>query len=523
MQGDGPFGFATLLEMLAERAREQGEKAAFVFAGEPTTFAELADGVERFASRLLEIGVEPGERMLVALPNGREFFTAFYGVQRAGAVAVPLFPATGEERLRSFSTLTGARFLVTGAQPASAPAPLRSLSVVDSLTTSPRKSFPEVSGDDVAFLQYTSGSTGDPKGVELTHRNLLANLRHLVDGFQITPDDVFASWLPVHHDMGLILMTMVPFYLAAKLVLLPTSLAKAQLWLQAIEEHRATLTAAPDFAYRHCLRYVKEASRYDLTSLRLALNAAEPVRQTTIATFERAFSLDRVMISGYGLAEASVGVASWPPGRAPKVDARGLVSIGRAFPGVEMAILGGGGLAGPGEEGEVLVRSAATTRGYFRNPGATAELYWRDGYLRTGDVGYFDEEGDFFIVGRSKDIILHAGRNVAPQEVEEIVDALPGVRHSAALGIDRGGIEGEQIYVFAEVRPKSAKVALPELYRTLVASLHRQIGLRPARVYLLTARSIPRTANGKLRRAELKADFLDGALRRDGRVLFPDH
>ncbi len=516
------MGADTLLEMLAERARDAPAKTAFFFAEQACTFGELWEATNRFAAYLLASGLERGERVLLALPNGREFFPAFYGAQRAGGIAVPLFPGSGAERIASFAELCGARTLVVPSSAEDDPdVSLRVVRVAESASSPTDASFPEVRPGDLAFLQYTSGSTGNPKGVELRHENLLANLRHLIDGFRVTARDVFASWLPVHHDMGLILMTMVPFSLGAKLVLLPTGLASVHPWLRAVESHRATFIAAPDFAYRVLLVQVKEPERYDLSSLRLALNAAEPVRARTIAGFEEAFGLGPVMIAGYGLAEATVGVASWPPGTAPKVDERGFVSIGKPFPGVATAILADGDLAGPRTEGEILVRSPATTRGYFCNPEATAELHWGDGWVRTGDLGYRDGDGDFFVIGRAKNIIIHSGRNLAPQEVEEIVDAVPAVRRSAAVGVDRGRLEGEQLYVFAEIRPRTAEGDRPEVVRTIVERVHRRLGLRPARAYLLRPRAIPRTANGKIRHSELRERYLDGRLRSEGRILFP--
>ena len=534
--------FRTLIEMLATRARDDGGRAAFTFEGgprrgRPCTFGELWEAIERFAALLLRRGLAAGDRAVLALPNGGEFFAAFYGVQRAGGVAVPIFPGSGPERVASIAGLCGARFAVVPS--ASAADELERLAAgrgfevlrpAQSAGLVPAGDRPSVAPDDLAYIQYTSGSTGNPKGVQLSHRNLLANVEQLIAGFEITPREVFVSWLPVYHDMGLVLLTMVPFYLAAELVLLPTSLRSVRRWIEAIERHRGTLTAAPDFAYRLCLRSVRDPGRFDLQSLRLALNAAEPVRRRTLADFEAAFGLTDVMSAGYGLAEATVGVSRWPPGTAAKVDERGFVSIGRPFPGVEIEIDGPGRPAGAGEVGEILVRSPANTRGYFANPRETARALRPDGFLHTGDLGYRDAEGDLFIVGRKKNIIIHGGENVAPQEVEEVVDETPGLRYSAAVGIDRGRTEGEQVYVFAEVRPaevRPAPGAAERRYRPLAVQIvdrfRRRLGFRPGRVYLVKPHAIPLTHNGKLRHARLEERYLDGSLRREGWILFPDY
>ena len=525
--------FRTLIEMLATRAREDGDRAAFLFEtepgrGEPRTFGEMWRSIERFAALLLDRGLASAGRVVVAVPNGVEFFPAFYGVQRAGGVAVPIFPGSGPERVASIAGLCGARFVVVPSDLAggelerlAAERGLEVLRPAESAGMPRLRKPPAVASDDVAYIQYTSGSTGNPKGVQLSHGNLLANVEQLIAGFEITPGEVFVSWLPVYHDMGLVLKTMVPFYLGAKLVLLPTSLKNVRWWIDAIERHRGTFTAAPDFAYRLCLRYVRDPGRFDLRSLRLALNAAEPVRGRTLADFEAAFSLTRVMSAGYGLAEATVGVSRWPPGTAAKVDERGFVSIGRPFPGVEIEIDGDG----VGEVGEILVRSPANTRGYFANPRETARLRRPDGFLRTGDLGYRDAEGDLFIVGRKKNIIIHGGENVSPQEVEEVVDGTPGVRYSAAVGVDRGRTEGEQVYVFAEVRPTSeaAEGRHRDLAVEIVDRFRRRLGFRPGRVVLVKPHAIPLTHNGKLRHARLRERYLDGSLRREGRILFPDY
>jgi acyl-CoA synthetase (AMP-forming)/AMP-acid ligase II len=522
----------TCVELLSWRARVSSDGTAFWHGKQACSFAELRAGTDRFAVHLLRQGLRPGERVVLALPNGREFFFAFYGTMRAGAIAVPLFPESSPERLISIARRCGARFLLL---PPSLPEPartrLQSLSApngpviigppegdVEALDTG----FPVVQPADIAFIQYTSGSTGDPKGVPLTHANLLTNIRQMIAGMQITERDIFVSWLPVYHDMGLILMTMVPLYLAAELHLLPTDLRSIDSWLETIHEYRGTFTAAPDFAYRLCLR-LDRASRYDLSSLRVALNAAEPVRASTVESFHRTFGLHPVMAAGYGLAEATVGVSMSAPGMPPRIDARGIVSVGRPFPGVEIIILENENPGPAGHVGEIAIRSPANTGGYFDDPDGTARLFWGDRFILSGDLGYLDSEGYLYVVGRKKGTIKVAGETIAPQEVEEFVDRLDGIRFSAAVGIDKGDRAGEQIYVFAEARDAMpSDDELEELALRIAETVHSHLGHHPGRIYLLRARTIPRTPNGKIQHERLKRAYLDRSLRAHGAILYPD-
>ncbi len=394
------------------------------------------------------------------------------------------------------------------------------VSVPDAQTASSSVHYPQPMPDDLAFLQYTSGSTGNPKGVMLSHANLLTNMQQMIAGMDITAQDVFVSWLPVYHDMGLILMSMVPFYLGVETHLLPTDLGNVRSWLKTIEARRATFTAAPDFAYRLCARYVAE--KIDLSSLRVALNAAEPVRARTIDDFEEKFGLRHVMTAGYGLAEATVGVSMSEPRKHPRVDAHGLVSVGRPFPRVEVEIMEGRQALPAGQVGEIFIRSAANCRGYYRNPEETTRVFRQDGFLESGDLGYLDPDGYLFIAGRKKNIIKHAGETIAAQELEEVVDCLPDVRFCAAVGIDRGKLEGEQAYIFAELRRPGSNVQIEETVLQIVESIHDRLGFRPARVLLLKSHGIPRTPNGKIQHVFLRESYLSGRLKEQGWILYPD-
>ena len=516
----------TLIEMLEVRAQVSGEKIAFTFEDQPTSFQTLWQRVNQFALSLLDQGLRSKERVVIALPNGAEFFFAFYGVQRAGGIAVPLFPDSSVERIASIAKSCKARFVVlpegslkSSELHANGLLEFRSL-LLHVQQAVGLQNYPQVQPDDIAFLQYTSGSTGNPKGVMLTHANLLTNMRQMIAGMQITKEDVFVSWLPVYHDMGLILMTMVPFYLAADVHLLPADLRSVRDWLKTIDASRGTFTAAPDFAYRLCLRHLDSLREYDISSLRVALNAAEPVRAATITEFESAFGVVNVMVAGYGLAEATVGVSMWTPQTPARVDANGLVSVGHPFPDVGLKIL----KDDPSSQiGEILIKSAANSKGYLNNPAETKALFWQDGYIHSGDLGYLDEDGYLYIVGRRKNIIKHAGETIAPQEIEETVDAISGVRMSAAVGVDRGRVEGEQAYVFVEVREKpNISEWGYEMTLETVQAIHNRLGIRPARVILVKPHTIPKTYNGKIQYVRLRESYLDGTLRKRGTILYPE-
>jgi acyl-CoA synthetase (AMP-forming)/AMP-acid ligase II len=525
-----PENITTLIEMLAWRAEVSATKIAFTFDKIPYTFKDLWGGINDFAIVLQNLGLRAYECVVIVLPNSAEFFFAFYGVQRAGGIAVPIFPGSGIERIFAIAGSCNARFIVAppnilaeGIDPlreAGTSGGLSVFKIKNNIGEGKEVDLPTIQSDDVAFLQYTSGSTGNPKGVMLTHANLLTNIRQMIAGMEITEHDIFVSWLPVYHDMGLILKTMVPFYLAAETHLLPTNLRDVHLWLETIQLCKGTFTAAPDFAYRLMLNRIGQ-NEYDLSSLRVALNAAEPVRATTIHEFERRFGLKNVMTAGYGLAEATVGVSMSQPGQNPKVDKHGIVSVGKPFPDVEVKIMDNGETLKVGQVGEILIKSTANCKGYYNNPEETKNLF-RDGFIISGDMGNLDEDGNLYITGRKKNMIKHLGQTIAGQELEEIVDTMPGVRFSAAVGIDRGRLEGEQVYLFAEMRNQGSTEIWEELTLRIVEAIHARLGIRPARVVFLKRHGIPRTHNGKIQHVLLKEQFLSGKLKEDALMLYPD-
>ncbi len=548
------MGLQTLIEMLKLRGEETAVSLAYTFQNEPRTYAQLWQSVQQFAAHLQQLDLQRYDRVVMALPNGHDFFAAFYGTQLAGGIAVPIFPGYSADRVLTMVELCGAKIVVlpTDEQFDASADGLTFCTVADSELAQPSHPFPDVLPDDLAYLQYTSGSTGNPKGVQLTHRQLLTNCRQMIAGMEITTSDIFVSWLPVYHDMGLVLMTMVPFYLGVPTHLLPTTLGRIQQWAEAIAQHGATFTAAPDFAYRLLVRRLQKGVAIDLSSLRVALNAAEPVRASTIEDFQALFGLKNVMVAGYGLAEATVGVSMAKPCTLPMVDERGFVSVGRPFPDVNITIVQNNEPVPVGEIGEIAISSPAVTSGYFGNPEATRALFWdaplsgtvapspspsqREGDLASpplgeigvgvrailsGDLGYLDEDGRLFIVGRRKNVMIQGGETVYAAEVEEVVLGITAVRQAAAVGIDEGRIDGERVTVFVEARVN--KTAYQDLVIDIIQAFQARFGFRPGAVYLLKAKTIPKTYNGKLQHQQLKEMFVSGGLRENGRILFPNY
>jgi acyl-CoA synthetase (AMP-forming)/AMP-acid ligase II len=329
------------------------------------------------------------------------------------------------------------------------------------------------------------------------------------EGAGLNPDDRVVSWLPLYHDMGLIGCSFTPPLTGTPIWLLPPDLRNPRQWLELITQVRATFTVSPDFGYRNCVRNVRDTSDFDLSSLKAALSGAEPVRTSTISAFESHFGLKNIIAPCYGLAEATLAVAIAPRGVPLRYDASGRwLSVGQPCPGVSLRISepmrddGSVDLVDlPLEtEGEICVKSPGVMQGYYNNPEATARVLTADGWLRTGDLGFLDADGYLYVTGRLKDVIIVGGQNIAPADIEEIVDHVPGVRYSAAVGVDSERTGTQRLYVVAELRDAADA---PTTVREIVQRVHRGKGHRPSRVLLVKASTIPKTSSGKIQRSRL--------------------
>jgi acyl-CoA synthetase (AMP-forming)/AMP-acid ligase II len=536
MADQEPRDAATLGEMMGRRAAASPDAQYFSLFDETVTYARLWAQSGRYAAGLARAGARAGDKVALIYPTCAEFFYTFFGCLRLGAVPVPLYPTLGVEATAGVLRNADAVLVATigwfrpGVDQSVALAPnVRAIIEpndldVEAAAPADHPATPE----DLAFIQYTSGSTGQPRGVMLTHDNVMHTCRFMSEAAGITVEDRVVSWLPLYHDMGLIGCAFTPPLTATPLWLLPPDLRNPRQWLDLITQIRATFTVSPDFGYRNCVRHVRDAAELDLTSLKAALSGAEPVRQSTIESFERHFGLKRVICPCYGLAEATLAVAIWPRNTPLRVDASGrFLSVGRPCHGVSVRVmdpqLDGATeerVLGAGVEGEVCVKSPGVMKGYYKNPEATAKVLSPDGWLRTGDLGFVDAEGYLFITGRIKDVIILGGENVLPADIEEVVDHVPGVRYSAAVGLDSERAGTQRLHVVAEVRSESAgEVEYRDLVRQIVSSVHTSRGHRPARVLLVRSGTIPKTSSGKIQRARL-AQMIQGDELRE-RVVHP--
>ena len=526
-------------------------------AEEEIRYSALAREAEAIAAGLQARGLRPGQTVAIMLPTGRDYFTSFFGVLAAGAIPVPIYPPVRasqiEDHLRRHARiLANAQAVALITVPEAKPLAqlLRLLlpnlawitAAADLAAAGAALTRPLLRDSDIALLQYTSGSTGHPKGVILTHANLLANIRAMGDAVRAGSSDVFVSWMPLYHDMGLIGAWLGSLYYAIPLVVMSplTFLARPERWLWAMHRHRATLSGAPNFGYELCLRRITDADIHglDLSAWRFAFNGAEPVSPDTLRRFSARFApcgfKPEAMAPVYGLAECAVGLSFPPPGRRPVIDRvqrEALMRAGRAvpaapedatalefancgqpLPGHELRVVDATGHEiGEREEGRLEFRGPSATSGYFHNPEATRRLF-HDGWLDSGDLAYL-AGGELYITGRVKDVIIRAGRNIYPHELEEAVGNVAGIRKGcvAVFGTRNHVSATEKLVVLAETREteQAARARLRAAVNTAVLDL---IGAPPDDVVLAPPRTVLKTSSGKVRRAASRELYERGNL-----------
>ncbi|HSF43369.1 MAG TPA: AMP-binding protein, partial [Thermoanaerobaculia bacterium] len=543
-----------LLRLLRERAAEAPGRTGFRFLdatgaeAEVLTLGELDLRARTVAASLEEAGAV-GERALILHPPGLGFVTSFLGCLYAGTVAVPAYPPGRNRppaRLRSIAAdarprvvLAPAPIASTGRALAEKVPELGGVRWIDTDRLDPglaeawRETAP--APDAPAFLQYTSGSTSEPKGVVVTHGNLLHNEEAIRGAFGLSESSVVVGWLPLYHDMGLIGNVLQPLYAGAEAILMaPLSfLQRPALWLEAVSRYRATTSGGPNFAYDLCVRKVSEEEKaaLDLSGWTVAFNGAEPVRAETVERFAQAFApcgfRREAFYPCYGLAEATLFVTGGAPGEPPVVrpveaaspGSRPVVGCGRAAAGQTVRIVDPESRApvAPGRVGEIWVSGPSVAAGYWDRPAETertfgARLAGGEGpYLRTGDLGFL-ADGELFVTGRLKDLIILRGRNHYPQDLERTAEAShealrPG--GGAAFSVDLGG--EERLVILHEVERSSASdpAGAAEAVRRALSQEHE---VAVEEVVLVRSGTILKTTSGKIRRAACRAAYLAGDL-----------
>ena len=555
----------TLVEVLNWHADRHPDRIHMYFYGEddkaqPITYHLLRERAREIAAGLQAVGLEPGQSAAIMLPTCVEYFHCFLAILMCGAIPVPIYPpmrlSQMEDHIRRHAQILSnakAAILITFDQVKPVAMLLRSrvdtlkrIVTADELrrTETPVETA-KVSEDDIAFLQYTSGSTGNPKGVVLTHRNILANIRAMDLALATGPNDVFVSWLPLYHDMGLIGAWMGSLYVGFNLVLMSplAFLARPARWLRAIHTHRGTISGGPNFAFELCLARVndEDIEGLDLSTWRVAFNGAEPVSADTLRRFQQrfaAFGLQAEAIAPcYGLAEVTLGLGFSPPGRGlltdrvqrealaveglavpvgddnnSDLDALEVVACGQPMAGYQVRVVDANGRELPERhQGRLQFKGPSTTSGYYRNPEATQALFDGD-WLESGDLAYI-AGGDIYLTSREKDMIIRAGRNIFPYELEEAIGDLPAVRKGcvALFGIVDKRTQTEKLIVVAETR---------ETEDTVLANLRQQIaelsigviGLPPDDIVLAPPRSVLKTSSGKIRRSATADAYQAGTL-----------
>jgi len=481
-----PAPWRVLADALVARAATDTDRLAYDDGTERVTFGQLADRAAERARTLAGLGVTRGDRVALVLPAGVRFTEAFWALQLLGAAPCALNPAGGANAIARGVALVRPRLVIDERTSWDRPA------------GSPPVPVSAAQPDDLAFLQPTSGTSGSARAACVRQRNVLAFLRSTRDAGHFRDDDVIAAWVPPWHDFGLVRFVIGAVYFGLPCHIVQPAISTIPEWLRTISRVGGTVSGAPDFCYRLAARMVDPGS-VDLRSLRNAGNGGEPPLRSTIEAFESRFSVPGVVLPGYGLAEAVLGVSAHVPGDALSVDRRGNVSCGAILPGLEVR-------AGQDveEPAEILVRGASVFAGYLDAPADTAERV-RDGWLHTGDSGYLDAEGRLFVLGRRRGMLKRAGVVVAPRELEEAAQRVAGVRVAAAVDVALGPPGQRGIAVVVEARVPDEEEA------RIAADVSREVvdraGFAPDRVLVVAPHAVPRTENGKVRHEALRDEL----------------
>lgn len=555
------------VDILIQRAHEKARETLYVYLDGPQlqekaiSYAEVELRARAIATRLQSMGLR-GERVLLIYQCDLDYILGFFGCLFAGAIAVPVYPPASNKhfaRMNSIVEDCQARHALSTAslieKIEALPDDVRGpwdikMIASDKIDTAEASGWtrPSLKPDELAFLQYTSGSTGNPKGVMVSHDNLVSNCIMSRDGYGLSDKDIILSWLPLYHDLGLIGGVLQPLFLGIKCYLMnPMTIVRPHRWLEAVTKYKATFSGGPNFAFDLCVSRVSEEQRkkIDLSSIRGWVCGAEPIRYSTLKAFTDAYAEQGAslhqFVSSYGLAEATLCVSNkgydaekvfraykkkdLETGRAVLTtfeDADGHVHVGCGVVcrGQKVKIVDPSSMRvlEAGQVGEIWVNGAHITKGYWNRPEETARTFHNEiegeRYLRTGDLGFFDENGELFITGRCKDLIIIRGRNYYPQDLELVCsNAHPRIRNAVAAAFSIQDHDQEKLVIVQEVPIGTAKDLLPIIEQACRQAILEEFGVELHALVFLEHGGVPRTSSGKIRRSSAKADFMTRKLR----------
>jgi acyl-CoA synthetase (AMP-forming)/AMP-acid ligase II len=527
----------TIIDVLRQRAELTPHKRVFLFLdkgeseGASFTFAQLDRRARSIGCRLAALGAR-GKQVLLPNPPGLEFVANFFGCLYAGAVAVPacstLLSARKRDRLRLIVEDAEVEFILAASTESIAGEEWASrlilLATDEVPETEAAEWSPDCKADDVAYIQYSSGSTSSPKGVVISHRNVMCNQQMLQQAFRTSDDSLIVSWLPHFHDMGLVGVIQRAIYVGMSGVLMaPIEFIRRPVqWLHAISKYRASISIAPNFAYDLCVERVKDEAigELDLSCWEVAFNGSEPVKAETMKRFAEKFAETGFRAESfcpcYGLAEATVFVSSRLPSALVE-SRRQVVSCGPACASERVLIVDPKThrRCSEGAQGEIWVAGPHVAQGYWKRPDETRaafNAYLNDNgdgpFLRTGDLGFL-LEGQLFVTGRLKELIILHGKNHYPQDIEATVAmSHPLLRRDcgAAFSVDVTG--KEELVVLQEVKRQTPPEKSFEIKCAISQALAEDRAIKPYSVVLLKPNTIPKTSSGKIMRSACRADFL---------------
>lgn len=516
LRGRPTSGVQETLRDVLERRRRTDASWLYFYRGakaEGLSFAEAGALADGWARALKEVGVKGGDRVALLFSNAPDFLGAFLGAQLLGATAVPLpWPVVPSNTVQ-LPKGSEAILRVAEVTALCAPGPLEGAGVP--VVTKPLMGGLDISGDSprAAFIQFTSGSTGSPRGAVISQRAAVTSATMMAEALGLTASDVGVSWLPFFHDMGLVGVLLSSLVAGFPVHLLQPGdfLLHPSRWLELLSSARATMTVAPNFAYELVLRRAGPRGAIDLKPLRAMLNGSEPVLRSTLAAFEAKHAVHGLrpgaILPVYGLAENVLGVAFQADG-APDADlpheGRQVPSVGQPLPGMTVAIhRPDGSLARQGEDGEICVQGDAVMDGYLGDDAATARAL-RDGWLWTGDRGIISS-GRLYVTGREKELIIKSGRKFHPADIERLVAQIADTPPNgvAAFSVLDEATRGEALVIVVEQR----RIATDDLVARIRGRIAEELGVQADRVELVGAGDLPRTTSGKLRRGECIARY----------------